>query len=210
MPSSGSARLERWNRKLHYYLGLYFLFFLWLFLLTGLALNHGQWAWVQATAQRTETRSEQTVRVAASATDLARARDVAGQLALVGEVELPAGAQAEGRFDFSVARPRDSSQVRVDLATGTASIRHFDNNRGGIVRIFHTFSGSRFNAPGSSRDWMLTTVWVWAMDALATGLVVMVLGSYYMWYRRKRTRRLGWLVLLGGIASCAAFLAGLL
>jgi hypothetical protein len=34
---------ERWNRKLHYYLGLYFLFFLWLFSATGLMLNHQQW-----------------------------------------------------------------------------------------------------------------------------------------------------------------------
>ena len=36
-------RFEFWNRKLHYYLGLYFLFFLWLFSLTGLMLNHQQW-----------------------------------------------------------------------------------------------------------------------------------------------------------------------
>ena len=36
-------RLDVWNRKLHYYLGLYFLFFLWLFSLTGLMLNHQQW-----------------------------------------------------------------------------------------------------------------------------------------------------------------------
>ena len=42
MPSSGKA-FEVWNRKLHYYLGLYFLFFLWLFSLTGLMLNHQQW-----------------------------------------------------------------------------------------------------------------------------------------------------------------------
>ena len=38
-----NSTLELWNRKLHYYLGLYFLFFLWLFSLTGLMLNHQQW-----------------------------------------------------------------------------------------------------------------------------------------------------------------------
>jgi len=42
MPSFAKA-LETWNRRLHYYLGLYFLFFLWLFSLTGLMLNHQQW-----------------------------------------------------------------------------------------------------------------------------------------------------------------------
>jgi len=34
------AVLEAWNRRLHYYLGLYFLLFLWLFSFTGLLLNH--------------------------------------------------------------------------------------------------------------------------------------------------------------------------
>ena len=96
----------------------------------------------------------------------------------------------------------------MNLAEGTASVRHFENNAGGIVRIFHTFSGSRFNAPGD-RDWILTTVWVGAMDALAGGLVVMVFGSYYMWYRRKRSHTLGWLALLTGAAGCGAFFGGL-
>ena len=55
---------------------------------------------------------------------------------------------------------------------------------------------------------MLTTVWVLAMDAMAAGLVAMVLGSYYMWYRLKAKRRLGLIVLAAGFLSCAAFLAG--
>ncbi len=42
MPSFAKA-FEVWNRRLHYYLGLYFLFFLWLFSATGLMLNHQQW-----------------------------------------------------------------------------------------------------------------------------------------------------------------------
>ena len=37
------AALRTWNRRLHYFLGLYFIFFVWLFALTGLLLNHGQW-----------------------------------------------------------------------------------------------------------------------------------------------------------------------
>jgi hypothetical protein len=79
-----------------------------------------------------------------------------------------------------------------------------------VFRIFHTFSGSRYNAPGNGRDWVLTTVWVIAMDALAAGLIVMVLGSYYMWYRLKKNHTLGFIVLAAGFASCATFLASLL
>ncbi len=38
--SNLTGALRTWNRRLHYYFGLYFLFFTWLFALTGLLLNH--------------------------------------------------------------------------------------------------------------------------------------------------------------------------
>jgi len=208
MPSSVKATFETWNRKFHFYLGLTFLFFLWLFSLTGLLLNHGRWAMAQTANERRETRYERSIQAPSGPTDLDRARDVMRQLALVGEIDWPAQAQP-GRLNFNVSRPSDSSQVRVDLSLNRAAIQHFDNSGMATFRIFHTFSGSRVNAPDSRRDWILTTAWVLAMDALAVALVVMVLGSYYMWYRLKPKRRLGSIVLAAGLLSCGVFLAGL-
>ena len=43
------------------------------------------------------------------------------------------------------------------------------------------------------------------MDALAAGLIIMVLGSYYMWFRLKK-RALGFAVLAAGFLCCGAFL----
>jgi hypothetical protein len=209
MPLSAKARVELWNRRLHFYLGLFFLFFLWLFSLTGLLLNHGKWAIAQAANQRRETRYEQNIRPLADGSEVARARDVTRQLGLVGEIDLPAAGQQPGRLEFNVSRPSDASQVRVDLALNRASVQHFDNSRLATFRIFHTFSGSRFNTPGR-RDWILTTVWAFSMDALAAALIVMVCGSYYMWYRLKPKRRLGVFALTAGVLCCGAFLAGLL
>lgn len=210
MPLSARARAEVWNRRLHFYLGLLFLFFIWLFALSGLLLNHGRWTMAQAANQRLETRSERTIRPPAGATDLERARDLMGQLGLVGEIDWPSTAQQAGRLEFNVSRPGDASRVRVDLAQNLASVQHFDNSALGAFRTFHTFSGSRVNIPSSQREWILTSVWVLAMDALAVALVVMVLGSYYMWFRLKPKRRLGLVVLAGGVLSCGAFLGGLL
>jgi hypothetical protein len=48
------------------------------------------------------------------------------------------------------------------------------------------------------------------MDALAAGLIVMVAGSYYMWWQLKKKRALGFVALAAGIASCAVFVTGLL
>jgi hypothetical protein len=204
MPSSANATFEKWNRKLHYYLGLYFLFFLWLFLLTGLMLNHGSWYIAQAANRRTETRYQRPIAPPRGKTDLARAQDVMRQLDLQGEIEWPAVPLPPAHFAFSVARPKDATQVDVDLVTKVASVQHWENGGWAVFRIFHTFSGSRFNAPGG-RDWILTTIWVVAMDSLAAGLIIMVLGSYYMWYRLKPAHTLGFVVLAAGFASCAMF-----
>ena len=201
--ATGLALFEKWNRKLHFYLGLYFLFFLWLFLLTGLLLNHGQW--LMAANERKETRYERPIDPPAGTTDLDRVRDVMRQLNLQGEIDLPAAQQEAGRLSFNVARPSDASQVRLDLNTRVASIQHFDNSRWATFRIFHTFSGSRYNQPASQREWMVTALWVFAMDALAAGLIVMVLGSYYMWWRLKPKRQLGFIVLTAGYFTCGWF-----
>lgn len=201
--SSSGRFLETWNRKIHFYLGLYFLFFLWLFSLTGLLLNHGRWEIARKANARTENRYEAVLGPLAGTTDLDRARDAMRQLGITGEIDLPP--QQPGRFQFAVSRPHDASQVRVDLATNRASVQHFDNSRLAAFRIFHTFSGSRYSQPDSRRDWMLTTIWVAAMDALAAGLLVMILGSYYMWWRLKRRHGLGILALAAGTAACAWF-----
>jgi hypothetical protein len=200
--------VEVWNRKLHFYFGLYFLFFLWLFSLTGLLLNHGRWAMAVAANERRETRYERALEPLAGENDAARAREVMRQLNLAGEINWPAS-QQPGSLAFNVSRPSDASQIRVDLAQNRAAIQHFDNGGVATFRIFHTFSGSRY-VDTSRRDWALTTAWVIAMDALAVGLIVMVSGSYYMWWRLKKRRALGAIVLAAGIASSAAFAAGVL
>ena len=207
MPLSGK-RLEAWNRQLHYYLGLYFLFFLWVFSATGLMLNHQQW--FSNLYERVETNYEMPIEAPLSSdTDLARARNLMRQLELRGEIDWPES-QPVGHLDFNVSRPNGSAQVRVDLNAEQAFIRQFDNNAQHSFQIFHTFSGSRFNQATSRRDWIVTSMWVWAMDGLAAGLIVMVFGSYYMWYRLKKRRTLGVVVLTAGLASCGLFLTGFL
>ena len=201
MPSSAKS-LEAWNRRLHYYLGLYFLFFLWLFSATGLMLNHQQW--FTDLYKRAESVYQAPVRAPEGDTDLARAQDLMQQLDLRGEIDLPAS-QPVWHVDFNVNRPNGSARVRVDLTAKTAYIQAFDHNARHAFQILHTFSGSRFNQPAIGRDWLVTSLWVWAMDALAAGLVFMVLSSYYMWYRLKKRRALGVVFLIAGFAGCGLF-----
>lgn len=199
--------LEVWNKKLHYYIGLYFLFFLWLFSLTGLMLNHQQW--FRDLYERTQTTYEKEIEPPAGDTQLARTRDLMRQLNLNGEIDWPV-AQPVGHLDFSVSRPNGSAQVRADINARQAYVREFQNGHFHAFQIFHTFSGSRFNQPASQRDWMMTRIWVFTMDALAAGLIVMVLGSYYMWWRLKNRKSRGLGALAAGFAICVLFVAGVL
>jgi hypothetical protein len=130
------------------------------------------------------------------------------QLDLIGEIDI--GPQQSGWLLFNTSRPADANQVRVNLEQRLASVQHFDNGHLSRFRILHTFSGSRYNQPASQRDWTVTTMWVFAMDALAAGMIVMILGSYYMWWQLKKKRTLGVFALAAGFASCGAFVAGIL
>ena len=205
--SSSGRTLESWNRKVHYYLGLYFLFFLWLFSLTGLMLNHQ--SWFRGLYDRIETQYDPDIEMPAGDTRLAQTLDVMRQLNLTGEIDWPA-TQPVGHIDFNVSRPNGAAQVRVDVNAKHVYIKEFKNGTLHAFQIFHTFSGSRFNQPASSRDWIVTSVWVIAMDALAAGLIVMVLGSYYMWWRLKKRKTLGIIALALGCAVCGIFVVGIL
>ena len=200
--------VETWNRKLHYYVGLYFVLFLWLFSFTGLLLNHPRWA-LSRIPNDPGPVYERTIEPPAGNTDVERANDVVRHLGLRGEIDWPQGSAAPGMLEFNLAYPKQASQVKVDLTQNRATVRQADRSFWSALRISHTFSGSRYNAPGTSRDWLLTSLWVVAMDALAVGLLVMVFGSYVMWYRLKARRALGWSALAAGLLSCGVFVFGL-
>jgi len=208
MPLSTSQRLESWNRKLHFYLGLYFLFFLWLFAFTGLLLNHSMWEFAQYWPQRAESSYEKPVALAAGS-DLDQAKQIMRELDLTGETDWPTQRVAPGKLEFAVNRPGNLDRVSVDLVQNLATVQNVKTNVWGVINVLHTFSGTRSNNPAARRDWSLTSIWVFAMDALAAGLLLMVFSSYYMWYRFKQKRLLGWLVLGSGVLGCGMFVFGL-
>lgn len=203
-----SLVFESWNRRLHYYLGLYFLFFLWLFSLTGLLLNHS-WKFAEFWPNRKISIVERRVHAPPPGGDLQQAKDVMRQLAIEGEVEWATPRSDPGSLNFRASRPGHTIEIKADLNRGRATIEETAVNLWGVLRILHTFTGVRMDDAESRRDWLLTTVWALSMDALAIGLIVMVLSSYYMWYRLKAKRNLGLLALGLGVLICGFLVFGL-
>lgn len=196
-----------WNRKLHYYLGLYFLFFLWLFAFTGLLLNHS-WKFSEFWPNRNVSTFERVIDAPRTTNDVERAREVMRQLGIRGEIEWTAIRPNSTLFEFRANRPGLNFNVAVDDA-GRAKVEETRINTWGVMRVLHTFSGVRANDARNQRDWALTTLWVLSMDAVSIGMVVMVFGGLYMWFVLP-TKRIGGLVaLLLGAAACCVFVFGL-
>src|ERR1041385_4602087 len=90
--SPGPARLRRglehWNRRLHFHTGLFLLFFLWLFAITGLVLNHPEWRFSESWSKRREQTQERQISAPGSELkgDLAQAKALMGQLGIEGDI----------------------------------------------------------------------------------------------------------------------------
>jgi hypothetical protein len=197
-----------WNRKSHYYLGLYFLFFLWLFAFTGLLLNHS-WQFSEFWPSRKVVKFERAVEVPRADSDLERARSLMLSLGIKGEIDWTATRPDSTVFEFRVNRPGLSSSVTAYPEKGLAVVEQIEINTWGILRVLHTFTGLRAGDERNDRDWFLTTLWVLSMDAVSIGLTIMVLSGMYMLYGLPTKRKLGSVALLLGTAACAMFVFGL-
>ncbi len=197
------------NRRLHYFLGLYFLFFIWLFALTGLLLNHGDWKFAEFYPNRKISHYERSIQSPTPGNAVERAQDLMRQLAIAGEIDSVTTQPDDTRFEFRANRPGLQFEIKADLKAGRAQVQRTDLNAWGALRTLHTFTGVRRGDPRSQRDWMLTQVWALSMDAVALGVIVMTLSGVVLWWGLPAKRRFGTLALAAGLFVCGWFVVGL-
>src|SRR2546427_6446250 len=205
------AGFERWNRKLHFYAGLFLLFFMWLFAFSGLLLNHPAWSFAESWNNRKERNYEREMTVPGPEVkgDLGEAREILRQLGIEGEILLTTTRTDANLFDFQVRRPGHFYFIKADFAKKRVNVRQSDVNLWGVIKVMHTFTGVQLDDPRQSRDWALTSLWAFSMDAVAVGLIFMVLSSLYMWFKLPQKRLPGAFVLALGTLICGLFCVGL-
>lgn len=205
------AGFERWNRKLHFYSGLFLIFFLWLFAFTGLLLNHPQWTIHEHWKNRKETIHERPIKPPApdATGDLAQAQDIMKQLGIHGDILWTTTRTDPGLMDFQVRRPGHFFFIKANWTQGSATVRQADVNLWGLMKVLHVFTGNIADDTRNSRDWALTYLWAYAMDVVAVGLIFMVLSSLIMWLQLPQKRLPGAIVLGLGTLICGLFCVGL-
>jgi hypothetical protein len=205
------ARFEGWNRKLHFYAGLFLLFFVWLFAFSGLLLNHPTWSFAESWTNRKETNYERAIIAPGPEVigDLGQASAILGQLGIEGEILWTTTRTDANLFEFQVRRPGHFFFLKADLAQQRVTVRHSVVNLWGVIKVLHTFTGVQLDDARQSRDWRLTTLWAYSMDAVAAGLIFMVVSSLYMWWELPQKRLPGTIVLGLGCLICGLFCLGL-
>jgi len=123
-PLRDSARLfavcERWNRKLHFYTGLFLIVFLWLFAFTGLLLNHPNWTFHESWRNRHETKFQLPIEPPAAGLvgDLDQARDLMRQMSIDGEILWTTTRSDGAPFEFQVRTPRTRHFTSIASSAG--------------------------------------------------------------------------------------------
>ena len=108
------------NRKIHIHLGLGLLFFVWLFSVSGLILNHGTWKMTSFWEEREERNFDFKVSVAGLENQAVV--DAAVQhLSISGEVRIQN--QTLDRLEFRIESPGVVNDIGIDLATGLSDLR---------------------------------------------------------------------------------------
>src|SRR5436190_22689101 len=158
------AACERWNRKLHFYSGLFLLFFMWLFAFSGLLLNHPTWSFAESWNNRKERNYEKEMTVPGPEVkgDLAQAREMLRQLGIEGELLWTTTRTDANLFDFQVRRPGHFFFIKADLAQRLVAVRQSDVNLWGVIKVLHTFTGVQMDDARNRRDWALTSLWAFS------------------------------------------------
>jgi hypothetical protein len=198
-----------WTRRVHFHLGLWLITFIWFFAVSGLLLNHPEWEITRFWPQREEATAMHAIDPPAGGSDIEIARDILGQLGIAAEIGTIERIGAEGRFAILAVRPGRQFRIDAQPDSGRATVARTRVNAIGIADALHKFTGVDLDDPGAVRDWLLTGIWSIAMDAVAAGLLVLVLSGVYLWLRLGTRRLAGTLALAAGTLTSLLFVFGL-
>ena len=192
------------NRRLHIYVGLFLVLFIWLFSFSGLLLNHGDWKFTSFWDERKEKTTETAVSIPAGLDSLEKLKSILSQLKISGEVNNVR--MTSDSADFSVSYPGHVSNIHADFKRGVGIQKELSYNIWGKIRTLHTFNGANRDHPDVEPNWLLTRVWRFSMDAVALGLIFLSFSGWIMWYKIKHNYLWGYLALIAGFALAAYFL----
>ena len=183
-----------WNRRYHIYAGLFLLFFIALFSVSGLLLNHGKWKFASFWNERKESETITHITMPAIRDSSALPQKLMEQLNISGEVSNIR--LSHSGIGFRVARPGTVQEISIDYNNGICVRKKMVFNWWGKIRTLHTFNGTDRTNPDVRPNWIITRIWRLTMDIVAICLIFLCLSSWVIWYKMRRSYSSGFIVLI--------------
>jgi len=181
------------NRKTHIYFGLFILLFIWLFAVSGLLINHGEWKFASFFEQREEHKTDFILPVSMLTNNPDLVSQVNDKLKISGEVDNLK--ITSGNIDFRVYSPGKVRDIHINSMSGVGIIKEMNYNFWGRLKTLHLFNGTSKADPAKTPNWIVTKIWRFTMDITAVVIILLCLGSWVMWYRIRSEYKPGYFLL---------------
>jgi hypothetical protein len=198
--------LLKWNLKIHIYIGLFLLFFIWLFGFSGLLLNH-HWEFANFWEQRKEISYNKTIQIGDERGQFALVNDIKHKLNLNGSISNPSFSNDSILLNFIVSKPGTRYDIKANLDDGDILISEMKFNKWGILRALHTLRNPTKKEEGVNYQSIMASIWSISTDIISLSLVVLCLGGWILLLQVSGKRFYpGLISLVGGITLCILFL----
>jgi hypothetical protein len=202
-----SKPVYRWTRSLHLYLGLFISPFVLIFALSVFFLNHAALPWGGEEGAEKETRTR-AVSVVDRGNSLELASQIQRQIDVPGEIDFINRNETEHRVTFPITSPGEKSSIRLDLATGIATIETRKSGVWDAMVYLHKMPGPHNAALRG--NWLYTRMWGWLADWTVYLTLFVTASGVYLWTAVRAERRAGLLFLGTGMLSFILVVVALL
>ncbi len=198
--------LIAWNRKIHIYLGLFLLLFIWLFGLSGLLLNH-HWEFSNSWVKRKVVSYEKMIKPGKEKDGKNMAREIADKLNLSGNIVNVRYSADSSVLDFILTKPGTRYDLSTKLRTCRVTIKETILDQWAAIKALHTMRNPTQKEMNDRHQPTLAYIWSFSIDVVSVGLIIICLGGWYLWYQAEKKRfYLGLISLTTGVILAAYIL----
>ncbi len=192
----------KWNRKIHIYLGLFLLLFIWFFGISGLLLNH-HWEFANSWKKRKEVRYDKTIEISKERDKHILVHEIMNKLNMNGSIYNLRYSSDSAHLNFIASKPGLRYDIQAGVNDGKITIKETKLDQWQLMRTLHTLRNPSPNEQDERYQPVLAFIWSLSMDIVSVGLIIICLGGWYIWLQVSRKKfYLGLVSLTVGFILC--------
>ena len=201
-----NKKIKKWNRKIHVYLGLFLLLFIWLFGLSGMLLNN-HWDFANSWEKRKVISYDKIIEISKERDKHILVGEIMDKLSMGGSIYNLRYSSDSVRLEFIAAKPGNRYEVKADLSDGKIAVKETILDGWDAMRSMHKLRNPMPNEEGERYQPVWAFIWSISMDIVSVGLIIICLGGWYLWLQADRKRiYLGLISITGGFILCVYIL----